>query len=435
MTQYARNAGFTLAEKTSLNHRGGAFLYDAAYPRVFLSHSGYEGEVKRVLDWLEKTLLAVGCLPIFDRRHIVAGTDYQPTIDEMIRVCDAAVFIISRRALSSDHTWVRDEANMLRYKMVQPEFQGIPVLIEGLKVTALDGWWDPTGLRSRDAITGNDARTIAADVGEALRPTRDRLRAEPVAAALAQKLLSLVGSEDALTIAAAPLGEGMIPTPVARYLALRLLQASSPQVVEVAKRLAVAYEKAAEAVLNLAFPFSLFDRAGPRALDAAIRRRQLAALNATKVTFTVSCYLLTGGGEYPPWESTVVEMQDGENLDEALSAADTEGGWKDGALEGTSYRRASTPTVVAIDCGRLTADVVDGCVAHFRDRPEVRILFVTRDATWDHVPSSLAARVQLIAPAVDAMAEQQARDNYADAKEELKIMIERDRRAMRGLPL
>jgi hypothetical protein len=386
---------------------------DAVRPRVFLSHSGYSGEIKRVLVQIEKQLVKAGYEPLIDRQ-IAFGTEHQREIDRFIEDCDAAVFVISRRALDPKHTWVISEANQLRYKLKAPGFQGIPVLIDKLQPEDLDERWEATRLRLRNAIVGGKPNTIAKKIVNGLKNTHDLVQAQasPVAEALGRKLKE-VNDPDALRDAARPLGHGL-PEPVHMHLALRLLSASEEHIVTVARALASKSEGAARAVLKLALPFTWVDQNAARTLWATITTQRLAALNATQ-SDTTRCYIVCGADRYPPWQVVNVRSLKGELLETLEADAAEELNWRNGALKDpTPPERTDASVVFAVHCSRLSAAVIDEFDTSTYKLPNLGVVFVAGRQHWASVEALIAERVELLTPELDAEREAAAQLTFDD---------------------
>ncbi|NEM04743.1 toll/interleukin-1 receptor domain-containing protein [Geodermatophilus normandii] len=390
----------------------------AGRPRVFLSHSGDRGVVKDVLDRLEAELGAAGFVPLVDRR-MIRGTNFHAAIDTYIATCDAAVFVISQRALHRRHPWVRIEANQLRHKLVQPWFQGVPVLVEGVQPDDLQGTeWEASGLPQQDAVVGDDAETVARTVVAGLAPTRARVEASPIAGALAGKL-GEIGDEQTLRDAAGAVGWDLV-APAARDLAQRLLRAEPDEVRTVALRLAPTSQAAARATLVLALPFTWVDRTAARVLDQAVRGSRPAALNTVE-TFTTKSYVICGASDYPVWKVIRVDALEGERPAALAEEGARTRAWAAGELEGGApgTEPMGDPVIYAVACSRLSRELVDVFRARYRDRRDVGVVFITR-GSWADDTASMAREVDLIRPELDPARERQARQVYDDAIERLQ---------------
>src|SRR4051812_30317202 len=106
---------------------------DVHRPKVFLSHSGYDGVVRESIDALASALEREGYETRLDRRELRAGNDFWKWIGDQIQQCDAAVVQISPRALET--TWVSNELQrLLQRRHADPKFPCIPWLIDGCTV-------------------------------------------------------------------------------------------------------------------------------------------------------------------------------------------------------------------------------------------------------------------------------------------------------------
>ncbi len=393
-------------------------------PRVFISHSGDGGVVGEVLDGLEAQLPAAGFLPLVDRRT-VRGTDFHRAIDGFVASCDAAVFVISRRALRRRHPWVRIEANQLRHKLVLPWFQGIPVLVDDVRPDDLQGTeWEASGLQLRNAVVGGDAATVVRTVVADLAPTRERVEASPVVRALAGKL-GEIGDEQTLRDAAREVGWDLL-APVARDLARRLLGAEPGQVERVALALLPSSRTAARATLVLALPFTWVDRTAARFLDQAVRGRRPAALNSTE-TFTIKSYVVCGASDYPVWEVIRVDALEGERPAALAEEGARTRAWTAGRLEdgAPGTEPEGDPVIYAVACSRLSREVVDVYRTRYRDRRDVGVVFTT-PGPWAGDTAALEGEVALVRPELDRAREEQAREVYDRAVRSLQTAHRRD---------
>lgn len=104
---------------------------------VFISHSGHaveEPATQKFLAALTKAIKAVpGLLPLVDQHDLQAGDAWLQRLYGWMGLCDAAVILLSPRAvLRENSAWVPREANLLLWrKALDPGFVVIPVLIGG----------------------------------------------------------------------------------------------------------------------------------------------------------------------------------------------------------------------------------------------------------------------------------------------------------------
>ncbi len=113
--------------------------------RVFISHSAHpvdEPATQKFLSALVKALDATPDLQaLADQKDLQAGDTWLQQLYAWMGVCDAAVILLSPRALlRSNATWVPRETNLLLWrKALDPRFVVIPVLIGGLQPANLQG--------------------------------------------------------------------------------------------------------------------------------------------------------------------------------------------------------------------------------------------------------------------------------------------------------
>lgn len=113
--------------------------------RVFISHSANavdEPATQRFLDTLiAKVRGTPGLEALADQRDLQAGDDWLQRLYSWMGLCDAAVIVLSPRAIKREHSsWVPREASLLLWrKALDERFVVIPVLIGGLKASDLAG--------------------------------------------------------------------------------------------------------------------------------------------------------------------------------------------------------------------------------------------------------------------------------------------------------
>ena len=110
--------------------------------RVFVSHSAHkvdEPATLTFLDALVARLQAESFEPLTDQKDLSAGDEWVQRLYGWMGLCDAAVVLLSPRAVTRENsTWVPREANLLLWrKALDKDFVVIPVLIGGLKKTDL----------------------------------------------------------------------------------------------------------------------------------------------------------------------------------------------------------------------------------------------------------------------------------------------------------
>lgn len=107
--------------------------------RIFISHSADntdEPSTQAFLDELVDKLYKCNALEVFvDQRNLQAGDEWCQQLYSWIGLCDAAVILLSPRAIKRENsTWVPREVNLLMWrKAMDPDFVIIPVLVSGLE--------------------------------------------------------------------------------------------------------------------------------------------------------------------------------------------------------------------------------------------------------------------------------------------------------------
>jgi len=113
--------------------------------RIFISHSANaieEPATQAFLDALAARLQGdLGCEPLTDQKDLTAGDEWLQRLYAWMGLCDAAVVLLSPRAVTRENsTWVPREANLLLWrKALDPRFVVIPVLIGGVTPADLAG--------------------------------------------------------------------------------------------------------------------------------------------------------------------------------------------------------------------------------------------------------------------------------------------------------
>jgi hypothetical protein len=105
--------------------------------RVFVSHSAHKDQEPATLLFLEALvarLTAESFEPLTDQKDLRAGDEWLQRLYGWMGLCDAAVILLSPRAVTRENsTWVPRETNLLLWrKALDPRFVVIPVLVGGL---------------------------------------------------------------------------------------------------------------------------------------------------------------------------------------------------------------------------------------------------------------------------------------------------------------
>jgi hypothetical protein len=387
-------------------------------PRVFVSHSGTAGHVGEVLDALEHGLLDGGYEPLVDRSAIPAGTSFHPQVDEFVRLCDAAVILISRRALDREHAWVFAEANQLRPRVTAGDFQVVPVLLEDVQPAELRGWEAP-GIDEQNAIQGDDPAAIAATVLGAFEQTGLREALHPVVLEIARRLKGV--SDQTLRDAGQVLAPGWVSGPLRTQLGRLLLRGGPEEIVAFAAQVALEDIPAAKATLNLAMPFTWVPLDAARRGYAAITGRRPVGLNTVSVD-TPRHYLVCGWAEWPPWRPRLVgELEQGELVEELKRRLEGMLDHLDGGLPGDAPApgRAARGVVLVVRCAMLDEELVEA-VGDISGREGVGVVVVAYDQRWADTPPQVRSRVELLVPELDRVIEQQAARRHQAALAEIQ---------------
>ena len=97
-------------------------------PRVFISHSAREdAEALELLDALSAALEEEFAVRV-DKDHLKLGDNWRNTLNTWIGGCDAAIVLLSSKALKS--AFVAYEASILTFR---PNLTVIPVFLSGVE--------------------------------------------------------------------------------------------------------------------------------------------------------------------------------------------------------------------------------------------------------------------------------------------------------------
>lgn len=140
--------------------------------RIFISH-GQDKTVAAELKFVKDLARALetkdefgsGHEVLLDKKRIDPGADWAGVLHDMLAECQAAILLLSPRAIERD--WVLKEATVLAYRKAMDEnFPIFPALIGGLKSEQLKGKsFSPLALGAIQALNGVDQpKAIAAAV-------------------------------------------------------------------------------------------------------------------------------------------------------------------------------------------------------------------------------------------------------------------------------
>jgi hypothetical protein len=138
--------------------------------RVFISHSAQEDAAREIQEALYEALKELpGLVPLMDRTDLEPGDMWRSRINLWVGGCDAAVILLSGKALLSD--WVVYEAALLSYRRERdPGFLVVPVYVgvddEAIKKSRLR----PTEITAIQAVysVGRPVPDVVAEIVKAL---------------------------------------------------------------------------------------------------------------------------------------------------------------------------------------------------------------------------------------------------------------------------
>jgi TIR domain-containing protein len=135
--------------------------------RVFVSHSAQEDQA--VLDAIATAIGAHADLTLLmDTELLQPGDPWRARINLWLGACDAAVLVLSEKALASP--WVVYETSVLSYRNRGGDFLIIPVLLGDPEGKLLgDRRLDAQQIKEVETIFGDDAATVAGKVVDRLR--------------------------------------------------------------------------------------------------------------------------------------------------------------------------------------------------------------------------------------------------------------------------
>lgn len=132
--------------------------------KVFISHSS-KGDRKatRLCNLLLAQLREKGHEALLDRDGLKPGAEWRTELYEWLATCDAAVLVLSEKALAS--RWVQREIDILTWRRVLGcHLEVVPILLGGLKTEAIEAA-GLTDLKSIEVARGS-ARTTAAELAD-----------------------------------------------------------------------------------------------------------------------------------------------------------------------------------------------------------------------------------------------------------------------------
>jgi hypothetical protein len=125
-------------------------------PRIFISHSARgDAETMKLLDALSDALADTFAVRV-DKEHIKLGEDWRHTLNTWIGGCDAAVVLLSPKALKS--AFVAYEASILTFR---PNVTVIPVFLAGVDENAIAGSdLAPSNIQARQGVAVVEQKNV-----------------------------------------------------------------------------------------------------------------------------------------------------------------------------------------------------------------------------------------------------------------------------------
>lgn len=192
--------------------------------RIFISH-GLDKKVGSDMRFLDRLQAALETAPaggvahqvLLDRSQLEAGDDWQDVLHELLAECDAAVLLLSPRALA--RPWVLKESTVLAYrKALDTRFPLFPVLLGGVQPADLGmGSFSPLCLQAVQGLQPGAADPL-------VQPAIDSAAARAVAKALHARLARWL--QDVRTAPRTPLDalEAALKTRIRRAADLQALE-------------------------------------------------------------------------------------------------------------------------------------------------------------------------------------------------------------------
>ena len=310
-------------------------------PRVFLSHSAREDDrALATLEALDAALRGGGFEVLLDRKALQVGDAWENKLGGWLDRCEAAVVLLSTKSLRSDY--VKFEVSNLLHRWQRQggdagPFKLLPVLVEPIPDTDLQGFYSVVNLWAVQRLGPVDDATLCATILARLAPLRAPA-APPSAARLleghVESILRNIPSDRFLLDTAAVLGFDTADWPaadVAPDLARALVTSSMSTGFAAVNQLQPQLSTKT-LVWNL-FDFLMPVWVGPesaRALDEVTRRppgTRCALLNARSVEFTPGMYMARATAQLPRLAATIVALRAadlGVNVEAGLHARVTE---------------------------------------------------------------------------------------------------------------
>src|SRR5688500_10529434 len=136
-------------------------------PRIFISHSARnDAETMALLDTISAALSADFAVHV-DKEHLKAGDDWRHTLNTWIGGCDAAVLLLSPKALES--AFVAYEISILAFRARFSGIRVVPVFWKGVDEEAVGrSRLEPADLPATQAVKETDAQKVVEKLKEGL---------------------------------------------------------------------------------------------------------------------------------------------------------------------------------------------------------------------------------------------------------------------------
>lgn len=165
--------------------------------RLFISHTTKDGAGEARLNALKLALQEVGFDVLIDVDILELGNEWRKKLYTWLGLCDVALVLISPRALAPSNPWVAREASILMWrKALDPNFQVVPVLLDGVEPSQLEEGMFRDLLLSemQSKFVQSDDQHWMSDVAGRLQSLAGQSASNPVdmlAGPIAQQLLRL----------------------------------------------------------------------------------------------------------------------------------------------------------------------------------------------------------------------------------------------------
>jgi hypothetical protein len=387
-------------------------------PRVFISHSGNEGETGALLTALVEALEASAFTPLIDLQVVVPGTDFHHDVDWMLATCDAAIVVMNKRAHTLESTWVLTEAGRLRDRVfADPGFQVLVLYTEGLTVDDLrNGQWAPTRLTDMATLpVRKDPVETARATVEQLAETRELFEARAAAQHVRQWLVKANASPETLRTFGEQLTERPLAGEPVHEVARRLVTSKKfGPLIAVCKSVAAMDCGAALEILRFTLPFLWIRREAAAQLVDAVVDGTPVAVN-TEVHETAKAYSDVGCPAFPLWGVHALDVAGSGRVEDLLAEADrvvdAAAGELDldlvDELDGGSSQDLLTAGIVmlVVPCANADRDTVQGFVSYAAAKKGVGVILKIGHEPTQAAIDALRSTVRYLDPPIDTTRE------------------------------